>query len=205
MPSNIDSEKALEALRKFAQERNWEQFHTPKNLAMALSVEVGELVELFQWLTPEESKALKEDPEKLQAVREELADVLVYLIRIADILEIDLDEALWDKLKKNSEKYPVHLSKGNAKKYTELYCFDSLSAKDMLATTPIPCREYRCWVKIGQLRKLTEYGQRAAIRDRVPHPMPLAVARGLDGTGTADDLRGGARRGGFDTGNWWDF
>jgi dCTP diphosphatase len=105
-------------LRQFAAERDWEQFHTPKNLAIALSVEAGELLEHFQWLTPEQEAQLS--AEQLGRVRLEMADVLLYLVRLADRLDVDLVGAAMDKLAINAKKYPVELAKGNAKKYTEL-------------------------------------------------------------------------------------
>jgi len=104
-------------LRAFAQARDWDQFHSPKNLAMALVVEAAELVEHFQWLTENESTALP--PEKRAAVGEELADVLVYVVRIADRLDIDLLEAVSAKLAHNEAKYPADRVKGSARKYTE--------------------------------------------------------------------------------------
>ena len=114
----MDLEKIKEFQRGFAKERDWEQFHTPKNLSMALSVEASELLEIFQWLTAEQSIALSvSDKEK---VSEELADITYYLLRIADITGIDLEDAVWKKMKKNADKYPVEKAKGNAKKYTDL-------------------------------------------------------------------------------------
>ena len=110
----------VEKLRRFAAERDWDQFHDPKNLAMALVVEAGELVEIFQWLTPEQSQQVMGDAKKAAAVREELADIYGYLLRLADLLEVSLDEALEEKLVTNAEKYPVDLARGNATKYTEL-------------------------------------------------------------------------------------
>lgn len=103
-------------LREFAAARNWEKYHTPKNISMALIVEAAELVEHFQWMTPGESSALS--PEKLTEVRDEVADVLLYLIRIADVLDIDLASAAHDKIVKNAIKYPpssVACSSGCAK------------------------------------------------------------------------------------------
>lgn len=105
-------------LRTFARERDWEQFHTPKNLAIALAVESSELVEIFQWLTPEQSAALSAQ-QKARA-GEELADVLLYLCRLADVLNIDLGEATQAKLERNAEKYPVAKAKGRAEKYDNL-------------------------------------------------------------------------------------
>ena len=105
-------------LRQFAEERDWEQFHSPKNLSMALSVEASEIVEHFQWLTEEQSKSLPND--KLEEVETELADTLIYLIRLADKLEIDLLAAAQSKIEENERKYPAEKAKGNARKYTEL-------------------------------------------------------------------------------------
>ena len=103
-------------LSEFAQDRDWEQFHTPKNLTMALSVEASELVEVFQWLTPEQSNNLTD--KQMTSVEEEVADVAIYLLRLCDILDIDVESSIMDKIKVNSDKYPVNLSKGNAKKIT---------------------------------------------------------------------------------------
>lgn len=107
-------------LRVFAEERQWEQFHTPKNLIMALTGEVGELSELFQWLTPEEAARLMQDPMAAERVRDELADVTSYVLRLADILGVDLVSAVWAKVGKNALKYPVDKARGNAVKYTDL-------------------------------------------------------------------------------------
>lgn len=109
-----------QALAQFAVEREWEQFHTPKNLTMALAGESGELLEIFQWLTPEQSAAVMQDSERAVQVREEMADVLAYLLRLADVLDVDLEQALSDKIEKNRRKYPVHLARGKADKYTQL-------------------------------------------------------------------------------------
>jgi len=108
----------IKKLRKFADERDWEQFHSPKNLSMALAVEVGEILECFQWLTEEQSKNL--DAEALRRVKEEIGDVQIYLARLADQLGFSPLEAAEEKLKQNKKKYPVEKAKGKAKKYTEL-------------------------------------------------------------------------------------
>ena len=105
-------------LRRFAADRDWDQFHSPKNLASALAVEAAELLEPFQWLTEEQSRQLT--AETSLAVREEMADVLLYLIRLADKLDIDLVAAANDKIIQNSAKYPVEKSRGSSKKYTDL-------------------------------------------------------------------------------------
>lgn len=105
-------------IREFNAARDWSQFHTPKNLAMGLCVEAAELMEHFLWLSPEESMNL--DTAKRNSLREELADVFIYLLNLSDAMGFDLIEAAHDKLVKNDEKYPVHKSRGNAKKYHEL-------------------------------------------------------------------------------------
>jgi dCTP diphosphatase len=105
------------AIRVFIGASDWEQFHSPKNLAMALSVEVSEIVENFQWLTEEEGRNLP--PEKLAKIREEIGDVMIYLTEFADKLAIDPVEAAKSKMTINGQKYPVELVKGKASKYTE--------------------------------------------------------------------------------------
>jgi NTP pyrophosphatase (non-canonical NTP hydrolase) len=99
-------------VRQFVAERNWDQFHTPKNLAMALAIEAAELMEHFQWLTPEESRAVSGDPAKVAAAGEELADVLCYLLALANELGLDLTSALHAKMLKNAQKYPVKEIRG---------------------------------------------------------------------------------------------
>jgi dCTP diphosphatase len=105
------------ALQEFAQQREWDKFHTPKNLSMALAGEAGELLELFQWLTTEESLPANLASRTRERVQEEMADVFLYLIRLADKLDVDLEAAAQQKLVANAEKYPVDLSTGNAVKY----------------------------------------------------------------------------------------
>jgi dCTP diphosphatase len=95
------------AVRQFVDERNWRQFHAPKNLAMAVAIEAAELMEHFQWLTPDASRQVAADPDGRNAVGEEMADVLCYLLALADELELDLSAALEAKLAKNCQKYPV--------------------------------------------------------------------------------------------------
>lgn len=105
-------------LRRFAAARDWQPFHTPKNLAAALAVEAAELLEHFQWLTPEQSMRL---PRAGRAeVATEIADVLLYLIRLADVLDIDLVPAARRKLRANARKYPIHKARGRATKYNRL-------------------------------------------------------------------------------------
>lgn len=112
-----DFKKWRDYLQEFARVRDWEQFHNPKNLSMALSVEAGELVELFQWLSLEQ--AAQPDEQLRVRAGEELSDVILYSIRMADKLGIDLDSAMTRKTKMNEEKYPIEKAKGLAKKYTE--------------------------------------------------------------------------------------
>ena len=107
-----------DALRDFAAERDWDQFHSPRNLATALAVEAAELLEPFQWLTDEQSRALP--PEARAAVEEELADVLLYLVRLADKLDVDLPSAARAKMVRNAGKYPVATSRGTSRKYDAL-------------------------------------------------------------------------------------
>ena len=120
-PMSINDIDSLDSLRRhirdFAQARAWERYHTPKNLVMALSVEAAELLEPFQWLTAEQSLQLS--AEQHEAVRQEIADVLIYLTRLADVLGIDLLDAAADKLAINARKYPVDRAHGNALKYSD--------------------------------------------------------------------------------------
>ena len=114
---NHDIDSLNERIRKFVEERDWEQYHSPKNLAMAMIVEAAELVEIFQWMTEQESYNL--EPDQLRRVEEEIADVTVYLMRIADQLNINLYEAIDRKLDLNEKKYPADLVRGKSKKYSE--------------------------------------------------------------------------------------
>jgi dCTP diphosphatase len=111
-------EDLRDRLRAFAAARDWDQFHSPKNLAMALAAESGELLEIFQWLTEGQSRNL--DPGAAAAASEEVADILLYLIRLSDTLDIDLIAAAKRKLVANAEKYPVDKARGSSRKYTEL-------------------------------------------------------------------------------------
>jgi dCTP diphosphatase len=107
-----------EALRLFAAERDWDQFHSPRNLATALAVEAAELLEPFQWLNESESR--DPPPATRAAVEAEMADVLLYLVRLADRLDVDLAQAARNKIARNAEKYPVEKSRGSSRKYDEL-------------------------------------------------------------------------------------
>jgi dCTP diphosphatase len=116
-PNSHGLSQLRDALREFAAERDWDKFHSPKNLAAALSVEAAELLERFQWLTEDESRTLA--PADLARVRDEMADVLNYLVRLADKLDVNLLDAAREKIKLNAVKYPVDKARGSAKKYTE--------------------------------------------------------------------------------------
>ncbi len=113
----MDTYRLQSELQTFATERDWQQFHSPKNLAMALNVEVAELLEHFQWLTQEQSANL--DDNTRQAVATEIADVQIYLLRLADNLGIVIEQAVTEKMEENRAKYPADKVRGSAAKYTE--------------------------------------------------------------------------------------
>jgi len=115
--SNEYFETLSKRLEKFAKDRDWDQFHAPKNLVMALSVEAAELTEHFQWLTEEQSNNLNK--EKLDEVAFEMADIYIYLTRLATKLEVDLPKYVEDKININEQRYPVEKVQGSAKKYNE--------------------------------------------------------------------------------------
>lgn len=119
----------LKLQRAFVNERKWKEFHTPKNLSMALAGEAAELMEIFQWLSAAESKSVMKNPAKAKAVRHELADVFYYLLRLADILDVDMEQAFWEKMRHNQAKYPIKLAKGNATKYNELLRLKGLNPR----------------------------------------------------------------------------
>lgn len=104
-------------LHYFAQARNWDQFHSPKNLTMALAAEAAELLEIFQWLTEEQSKNITESEKDMALIKQEIADVFIYLARLADTLEIDIEREVLARIELNEKKYPVRSSKNNAIKY----------------------------------------------------------------------------------------
>jgi NTP pyrophosphatase (non-canonical NTP hydrolase) len=115
--SGSDFDQIRNKVRQFVLERDWDQFNSPKNLSMALIVEVAEMMEHFQWLTEEQSYHLS--PEKLAEVELELADIQIYLISLAGKLQVDLIAAVEKKLAINAEKYPTDKVRGSTKKYTE--------------------------------------------------------------------------------------
>lgn len=113
----MNIEDIRKQLADFAKERDWDQFHSPKNLTMGLASEAAELLEIFQWLTEEQSKDIVKNEKEMALVREEIADVFIYLVRIADKLGIDIEKEVNKKMRVNEKKYPIELSKGNATKY----------------------------------------------------------------------------------------
>lgn len=116
----MNTEKIFADIDQFVTEREWDQFHSVKNLAMALSVECSELVEIFQWMEKADADDVKNNPEKIAKVRDELADIFFYLLRIVKKTDTNLEEALLQKMEKNKKKYPVDKARGSIKKYTEL-------------------------------------------------------------------------------------
>jgi NTP pyrophosphatase (non-canonical NTP hydrolase) len=129
-----------QAIRDFVAERDWEQFHNPKNLVMALTAEVGELVELFQWLSAEQAELVMDEAGSALRIREELADVFIYLLRLADALDADLAEAVLRKLDLNAQKYPIELASGSATKSTDLASGQEVASNTALAAFKNPAR-----------------------------------------------------------------
>jgi NTP pyrophosphatase (non-canonical NTP hydrolase) len=119
MKEQINITKYKKLLDEFSRKRDWKKFHSPKNLVMALGGEVGELTEIFQWLTGDESKEVVKDRKKKKEIADEIADILMYTIMLAGELQIDINVAIHNKYKKNIKKYPEHLVKGSCKKYRE--------------------------------------------------------------------------------------
>lgn len=116
----LDISRLADALQRFADDRDWQQFHSPKNLLLALTGETGELCEIFQWMSEADAKEAAKRPETAQAVRDELADVLMYLVRLSSVLGVDLNDAVTSKLALNGQKYPVDKAKSTSKKYDQL-------------------------------------------------------------------------------------
>lgn len=115
----IDVTRLADQLEQFATERDWAQFHSPKNLVMALTGEVGELNEIFQWMPEEASREAGRDPQTAKAVQDELADVLLYLVRLSSVLGVDLDAAVQQKLKANALRYPADKVRGSSQKHSQ--------------------------------------------------------------------------------------
>jgi dCTP diphosphatase len=115
----IDLKSLNQEIETFVQEREWDQFHSVKNLAMALSVESSELLEIFQWMREEESNRVHQDEKLIEKIEDEVADIFIYLLRIVSKTHIDLESSIRRKMDKNSRKYPIELARGTSKKYTE--------------------------------------------------------------------------------------
>ena len=117
-----DNKKTTQQIKKavqlFVQERDWEKFHTPKNLSMSLAIETSELMEIFQWLTTEEASLNQLTENQKDRIEEEIADISIYLFDLCNVLNIDISRAIENKLKINRTKYPIKFAKGNAEKYT---------------------------------------------------------------------------------------
>lgn len=120
MDQTVTIEELKRLIVKFRDDREWKKYHTPKDLAISISVEANELLEIFQWKTNEEVEILLKNKENFEKVIEELADVTTYCLNMADIIGVDLSDAVKKKVKQNSEKYPIEKIKGNYRKYTEL-------------------------------------------------------------------------------------
>ncbi|QVL57770.1 MAG: nucleotide pyrophosphohydrolase [Simkaniaceae bacterium] len=114
----LDVKEMQEFSQKFVKDRDWDQYQTPKNVAMGVAIEASELMEIFQWLTDQQSYDIKNDPEKKEQIADEMGDILHYIIRLSTLLDIDLKEAFWQKIRKTEAKYPVDLVKGKKDKYT---------------------------------------------------------------------------------------
>ncbi|MEW6606893.1 MAG: nucleotide pyrophosphohydrolase [bacterium] len=110
---NVTFETLKKLVEEFIAERNWQKYHNPKNLAMSISIESAELMEIFQWLTLEESIGLKDNKEKFEQIKEEVADIIIYCLSLSNILNIDLNQAILEKIEKNKAKYPTFKYKGN--------------------------------------------------------------------------------------------
>tara|TARA_X000000950_G_C13829328_1_gene625436 strand:+ start:74 stop:436 length:363 start_codon:yes stop_codon:yes gene_type:complete len=115
----LDLKTIKEKLRKFSQDRDWDQYHSPKNLAMAMSVEVAELLEIFQWSNDGGMEKI-EDKETKKQIEEEIADIFNYLVKFVDLMDLDLEQLSLEKIKKNDMKYPVNKFKGKSDKYNKL-------------------------------------------------------------------------------------
>lgn len=115
----MNVENIQQKIREFVAERDWDKYHTPKNVAIALSVEAAELLEIFQWMSDSEANTITQEGRTYEKIREEIADTQIYLLRLADLLKLDLEKAVEDKFQKNTDKYPVEKAKGNFVKYSE--------------------------------------------------------------------------------------
>lgn len=171
---NMNIDEIRHRLASFAHARNWDQFHSPKNLSMALAAEAAELLEIFQWLTDEESKQIVENEKEMAQVRQEIADVMIYLVRLADKLNVDIEKAVVDKIELNEKKYPVELSKDNAVKYNNL-----LSARNYAQITEKDLNE----ILDGSIKELADYfihgrGSKWGALYNISEPICIALCQG---------------------------
>jgi dCTP diphosphatase len=116
--SSATIKQLKQKLARFVKDRDWEQYHSPKNLSMSIAIEAAELMEMFQWATIEESHHVLKDKKKLEAVKDELADIALFVLEFCNMFDIDLSTAIIKKLKKNVKKYPAQLVRGKSHKYT---------------------------------------------------------------------------------------
>lgn len=118
MPSKITLRKIKDKIKKFIKDRDWQKYHSPKNISMSIAIEAAELMEHFQWLSIEQSRRLLKDKKRRAEIEDELADIAVYVLDFCNMFNIDIRKIILRKLEKSSRKYPVHLVKGKAHKYT---------------------------------------------------------------------------------------
>ena len=127
MPKKITLQEIKIKIRKFIRERDWEQFHSPKNISMSIAIEAGELMEHFQWLTTGESRKLLKDKRKRGEIEDELADIAIYILDFCNLFGLDIEKIIANKLEKTAKKYPAHIVKGKAHKYTHYQAVKSKS------------------------------------------------------------------------------
>ena len=120
LDENVTIAQLKKEIKKFSEERNWSKYHKPKDLAISISIEAGELLEIFQWLTDEENEQASMDPKKMNRIKSELADVFAYALNLSNRLGIDVSKAVLNKIKENEQKYPIDKIKGDYKKYSEI-------------------------------------------------------------------------------------
>lgn len=118
MPKTVTLQGIKTKIKKFIKERNWEKYHSPKNISMSIAIEAAELMEHFQWLTIEQSRKLLKDKTRRIEIEDELADIAIYILDFCNLFAIDIEKIIISKLEKSAKKYPVHLVRGKAHKYT---------------------------------------------------------------------------------------
>jgi NTP pyrophosphatase (non-canonical NTP hydrolase) len=118
MPNKITLRQIKNRIKKFVKERDWQKYHSPKNISMSIAIEAAELMEHFQWLTIEQSKKLLKDKDKRKEIEDELADIAIYILDFCNTFDIDIEKSILNKLAKTAQNYPIHLAKSKARKYT---------------------------------------------------------------------------------------